>query len=162
MKKESEKMSQIMDLPNILNPKKNFNFDTINRLYENKVQKDEMIKTKKKVEKDEGVTFKPYISENSYLMGVSGNYYERSKKLLNDRESYYEKENKKYIEELRKKAKKKTYTKEERKQVINNIINRLYNDSIYANKNLGNNEKDKYKDSIKEEKIKNFNSYLEC
>ena len=162
MKKESEKMSQIMDLSNILNPQKNFNFDTINRLYENREQKDEMIKTKKKVEKDEGVTFKPYISENSYLMGVSGNYYERSKKLLNDRESYYEKENKKYIEELRKRAKKKTYTKEERKQVINNIINRLYNDSIYSNKKSGKDEKDKDNDNIKEENIKNFKSYLEC
>ena len=160
IKKESEKMSQIMDLSNILNPQKNFNFDTINRLYENKEKKDEMIKTKKKVEKDEGVTFKPFISENSYLLGVSGNFYERSQKLLNDRESYYEQENKKYIEELRNRAEKKFYTKEERKQVINNIINRLYNDSIYSNKKNVN-EKNQEKDNIKEEKVKNFQSYLE-
>ena len=36
MKKEIESMNKIMDLSNIIKKKKNFNFQTINRLYENK------------------------------------------------------------------------------------------------------------------------------
>ena len=102
------------------------------------------------------MTFKPYISENSYLRGVNGNFYERGQKLLNDRESFYEEENKKYNEGYRNSVDKKTYTKEERKQIINNIINRLYNDFVQKNNKPMIKEKD-----IKEEKMRNFKSYFE-
>ena len=160
LQKEYERINQIMDLSNILNPQKNFNYDTIDRLYKNREKQDIIIKTKKKVEEDEGVTFKPYISDDSYLKGVNGTFYERSQKLLNDRESFYEEENKKYRDELRIKAKKKIYTKEERKQIINNIINRLYNDSIHINRKSINKEKEK-NSKVNEEKIRNFSSYFE-
>ena len=129
-------------------------------MYKNREKQDIIIKTKKKVEEDEGVTFKPYISDDSYLKGVNGTFYERSQKLLNDRESFYEEENKKYRDELRIKAKKKIYTKEERKQIINNIINRLYNYSIHINRKSINEEKEK-NSNVKEEKIRNFRSYFE-
>ena len=150
IKRENDKYNKIMDLSNIMNPQKNFNYETINRLHENKGKKDVVDKTRKKVEEEEGVTFKPYISENSYYRGVNGNFYQRGQKLLNDRESFYEEENKKYIEEYRNNVEKKPYTKEERKIIINNIINRLYNDSVQKNKK-----------SIKDQKIRNFKSYCE-
>ncbi len=150
IKRESEKLNKIMDLQNILNPQKNFNFETINRLHENKEKRDIMNKTRKKVEEEEGVTFTPYISEDIYIRKVNGNFYERSKKLLNDRESFYEEENKKYQDGLRNSVEKKGYTKEERKKIIDNIINRLYNDSVHINKKPVNNEK-----------MRNFRSYCE-
>ena len=150
LKKEAENMNKIMDLSNILNPQKNFNFETINRLHENKEKRDIMNKTRKKVEEEEGVTFTPYISEDIYIRKVNGNFYERSKKLLNDRESFYEEENKKYQDGLRNSVEKKGYTKEERKKIIDNIINRLYNDSVHINKKPVNNEK-----------MRNFRSYCE-
>ena len=133
-KKEIENINKILDLSNILNPQKYFNFETINRLYENKEKYTVMSKTKKKVEKEEGITFKPYIPVNAYTKGVNGNFYERGQKLLNDRESFYEDENKKYDEGNKKKVGNKEYSKEERKTIIDNIINRLYNEPILANK----------------------------
>ena len=150
MKKEIESMNKIMDLSNIINPKKNFNFQTINRLYENKEKRDIMKKTKKKVEEEEGITFKPNISESIYFRGVNGNFYERSQKLLNDRESFYEEENKKLNDSIKNSMEKKDYSKEERKAIIDNIINRLYNEPSNANKKSENNEK-----------MKNYSSYCE-
>ena len=160
MKIESEKMNKILDLSNILNPQKNFNFETINRLHENKEQKMNFQKTKKKVEEDEGVTFNPFISESSYLKDVQGNFYERNKKWMNDRESYYEEEKKKNYEKFKNNNdKKKEYTKEERQKIINNIINRLYKESVQINKKQKN-EENEHKEVIKE-KVKNFKSYME-
>ena len=156
MQREMDKYNKIMDLSNFINPQKKFNFETINKLYENKEKKDRIDKIRKKVEEEEGMTFKPYISENSYLRGVNGNFYERGQKLLNDRESFYEEENKKYNEGYRNSVDKKAYTKEERKQIINNIINRLYNDFVQKNNKPMIKEKDK-----KEGKIRNFKSYFE-
>ena len=127
-------MNKIKDLSNILNPQKNFNYETINRLHENKEQKMNFQKTKKKVEEDEGVTFNPYISESSYLKEVHGNFYERNKKWMNDRESFYEEEKKKINKKFNYNDKKKEYTKEERQKIISNIINRLYWESAQINK----------------------------
>ena len=138
MQKELENINKIMNLSNFMNPQKNFNFDTINRLYEYKEKTDIINKTRRKVEKDEGITFKPYISENSYIKGINSSFYERGQKLLNDRESFYEEENKKFNDEIKHKVEKKDYTKEERKQIINNIINRLYNVNMKARKNYNN------------------------
>ena len=63
-----------MDLSNIINPNKNFNFERINKLYENKEKRDIYNKTRKKVEQEEGTTFKPYICENSYSFRINGNF----------------------------------------------------------------------------------------
>ena len=163
IQKEYEKINKIMDLSNIINPNKNFNFERINKLYENREKRDIYNKTKRKVEQEEGITFKPYISENSYSFGINSNFYERGQKLLNDRESFYEEENKKYKEELRKRfIDNKNYTKEERKQIIDNIINRLYNDSVNINKKNAKEEKEeKDEKGKKEQKLRNFKSYCE-
>ena len=131
IQKEVENLNKIMDLSNILNPQKNFNYETINRLYENKYKNDVIKKTKKKVEEDEGVTFHPYISENSNLLADSSNFYERNKKFLKDKESFYEKENIKFKNRFVNNAEKKEYTNEQRKQIIDNIINRLYNEAVH-------------------------------
>jgi hypothetical protein len=131
IQKEVENLNKIMDLSNILNPQRNFNYETINRLYENKYKNDVIKKTKKKVEEDEGVTFHPYISENSNLLADSSNFYERNKKFLKDRESFYEKENIKFKNRFVNNAEKKEYTNEQRKQIIDNIINRLYNEAVH-------------------------------
>ena len=139
--KEKENFNKIMNLSNILNPKKNFNFETINRLYENREQKDSLQKTRKKVEEEEGITFKPYIPDNNYIKEINGTFYERSRKFMNDKESFYEEENKRHKESLRNSAEKKEYTKEQRKQIVDNIINRLYNDSIQSNNKPINNVK---------------------
>ena len=138
---ETEKINRIMDMSNILNPNKNVDYDLIDRLYENREQKTNMILTKKKVEEEEGTTFKPYISENYYSRSVNGTFYERNQKFLNDKESFYDEENKKQQDSAKKNRNKKEYSKEERKKIINNIINRLYKDSVNIKRTLNNNNK---------------------
>ena len=138
---ETEKINKIMDMSNILNPNKNFDYDLIDRLYENREQKTKMILTKKKVEEEEGTTFKPYISENYYSRSVNGTFYERNQKFLNDKESFYDEENKKQQDSAKKNRNRKEYSKAERKKIINNIINRLYKDSANIKKTLNNNNK---------------------
>ena len=135
-KKDKKIMDKILEMSNILNPEKNFDINTINRLYENKEKKYNLKKTIKKVEEEEGTTFKPFISQNNYSRSVNGTFYERNQKLLCDRESFYEDENKKIIEHEKKHVIGKDYTKEERQKVINNIINRLYKDSSYIKKSI--------------------------
>ena len=138
---ETEKINKIMDMSNILNPNKNFDYDLIDRLYENREQKTKMILTKKKVEEEEGTTFKPYISENYYSRSVNGTFYERNQKFLNDKESFYDEENKKQQNSAKKNRNRKEYSKAERKKIINNIINILYKDSDNIKKTLNNNNK---------------------
>lgn len=138
---ETEKINRIMDMSNILNPNKNVDYDLIDRLYENREQKTNMILTKKKVEEEEGTTFKPYISENYYSRSVNGTFYERNQKFLNDKESFYDEENKKQQDSAKKNRNKKEYSKAERKKIINNIINRLYKDSAIIKRTLNNNNK---------------------
>ena len=138
---EAEKINKIMDMSNILNPNKNFDYDLIDRLYENREQKYNLALTKKKVEEEEGTTFKPYISENYYSRSVNGTFYERNQKFLNDKESFFDEENKKQQDSAKKNRNRKEYSKEERKKIINNIINRLYNDSVNIKRTLNNNNK---------------------
>jgi hypothetical protein len=138
---EAEKINKIMDMSNILNPNKNFDYDLIDRLYENREQKNNLVLTKKKVEEEEGTTFKPYISENYYSRSVNGTFYERNQKFLNDKESFFDEENKKQQDSAKKNRNRKEYSKEERKKIINNIINRLYNDSVNIKRTLNNNNK---------------------
>ena len=95
-------MEQILDLANIINPEKNFNMNTINRLYENREMKNNIQKTRKKVEEEEGTTFKPFISENTYHKNINGTFFERNQKLIDDRETFYGEENKKIILNVKK------------------------------------------------------------
>ena len=134
--KEQKIISKILEMSNVINPEKNFDINTINRLYENKEQKNNYKKVIEKVEKEEGTTFKPYISPNNYNRKITNTFFERNKKLINDRESFCEEENKKIIEKEKKNIIGKEYTKEERQKVINNIINRLYNDASFIKKSI--------------------------
>ena len=137
---EMEKMNKIVDLSNILNPDKNFDIYTINRLYENKEKQNVIIKTKEKVEKEEGITFKPNIMKNCFFKNINANFFKRNKIMnnINHRSNNYEEENKKQQESFIKKYSKNEYTKEQRKKIINNIINRLYNDSIQIKRSNNN------------------------
>ena len=134
--KEQKIISKILEMSNVINPEKNFDINTINRLYENKEQKNNYKKVIEKVEKEEGTTFKPYISPNNYNRNITNTFFERNKKLIIDRESFCEEENKKIIEKEKKNIIGKEYTKEERQKVINNIINRLYNDASFIKKSI--------------------------
>ena len=58
--------------------KKKVNYDRINYLYRNDDRKNNMEKTKTKVEKEEGLTFKPLIHKSEYDKRIYSNFMERN------------------------------------------------------------------------------------
>ena len=111
--------------------------DLIERLYEDK--RDDIInKTREKVEKEEGVTFQPDIGDDEYYQNIDSTFLERNEELINKKKNFIEEENAKQIENLKNYGNKK-YTSEEREEIINNIIERLYKSSL-KNKKENNEE----------------------
>ena len=127
IQKEIEYKKSIKDMAN--RTSKNFlkvNYDKIRDLHENKEKKKILERTKKKVEEEEGITFKPELNlNNKYIERICSNFYERNKK--NKKNRIFEKYDKFEAEE--KKIEKK-YTEDERKEIVKNIVKRLYNDPI--------------------------------
>lgn len=135
--KEFENINKFNNLPNCKSQKRVLNKDLINKLYENK--KEEIInRTREKIDKEIGITFNPQINDNDYLKKVNGTFLERNEKMVNKKNIFVEEEKIKQIENL-KKSKAKKYTKEERLQIVNNIIKRLYNNK---NHNTDKNKKE--------------------
>ena len=77
-----KRMEQEKYLDNLSNQiskeKKKVNFDRINYLYRNNDKKNNMEKTKTKVEKEEGLTFKPLIYKSEYDKRIYSNFMERN------------------------------------------------------------------------------------
>ena len=114
--------------------KKNINYDLLNKLYDN--NKEEIInKIRERVDKEKGITFNPNIEQNDYIKKVDGTFFERNEKWINNKKKFFEEENKKQIENLKRNLGIKEYTKEEKLQMVNNIINRLYINNNYKNSN---------------------------
>jgi len=78
-KKRMEKEKYLNNLSNqISREKKKVNFDRINYLYKNDDRKNNMERTKSKVEKEEGLTFKPLIHKSEYDKRIYSNFMERN------------------------------------------------------------------------------------
>ena len=100
-------------------------YDKIRNLSGNKEKKLIYEKTRKKVEEEEGITFKPILNlNNKYIERIKGNFYERNK--IGKKNTIFQNFIK--LEKDRKKTKK--YTDDEKKQIVSNIVKRLYNDSL--------------------------------
>ena len=99
------------------------NYIKLNNLQQNKEKKIFMEKTKKKVELEEGITFKPELnSNNKYTERIFSNFYDRNKnfkknKIFENYDKFHREEGKKY-------------TEQEKKQIIQNIVNRLYKEPM--------------------------------
>ena len=127
IQKENDYNKLINEMANRTN-KKNMkvNYDKLFDLYENKEGKSNFLKTKEKVAKEEGVTFMPDLClNNKYIKRICSDFYERN--------TNYEKNNlfKKYekFDEDSKKIEKK-YSDEQKKKIINNIVQRLYEEHM--------------------------------
>ena len=78
-KKRMEQEKYLDNLSNqISKEKKRVNYDRINHLYRNDDKKTNMEKTKSKVEKEEGLTFKPLIHKSEYDKRIYSNFMERN------------------------------------------------------------------------------------
>ena len=118
------------------------NFDKLNDLHENKEKKIIFEKTKRKVEEEEGITFKPDLNlNNKYTERIFSNFFDRNKN--HKKNLIYEKYEKFDGEE---KIKEKKYTEDEKKAIVKNIVNRLYKEPMAQNlfQKKNNNECPKY------------------
>ena len=96
-------------------------FNKIKELHENKNRSKIEEKTKNKVNKEEGITFKPSLYKNKFAKNIFSNFYERNTKFLEDREKFITSEkNKMNIG--------KVISTKEKKQIVKNVIGRLYSD----------------------------------
>ena len=110
----------------------NSNYDTkkIEELYNDFKNKKNRLKTKQKeIEKEQGITFKPeLISEKKYFDKINPDFYEREKLFLEKQhqniESY------KLIRQNEDNKRKKKYNEEEKKEIYNNIVSRLYKEGV--------------------------------
>ena len=103
-------------------------FNKINELYENKQKIKINERTKNKVENEEGITFKPFIYKNKFAKNICSNFYERNSRFLEDKEKYIN------LHQNNSNPKKKI-SKNEKKEIVKNIIDRLYKDSKYGTMN---------------------------
>ena len=104
------------------------NYDKLNNLYENKEKKLILEKTKRKVEEEEGITFKPDINlNNKYTKRIFNNFYERNK---NNKKNIIFKNYEKFDGDTKKEQK---FTEDEKKEIVKNIVKRLYNEPMEQN-----------------------------
>ena len=130
IQKEIEYKKSINEMANRTSKKfYKVDYEKIRSLSGNKEKKLIYEKTRKKVEEEEGITFKPILNlNNKYIGRIKGNFYERNK--IDKKNSIFENFTK-FEEKDRKKTKK--YTEEEKKQIVSNIVKRLYNESLDKN-----------------------------
>ena len=126
IKKNSSKISEgsIGFNNNILDKKK-----TIEELYNDYKSKKARLKLKQEeIEKEQGITFQPeLISDKNYFNRIIPDFYQREKIFLEKQQKNIE-IYKQYLENEQNNNKK--YSQEEKKEIFNNIVTRLYKDGM--------------------------------
>ena len=99
------------------------NYNKLNDLHENKEKKLILEKTKRKVEEEEGISFKPELHlNNKYSQRIFSNFYYRNEHFQKNKVfQKYEKFN-------YKDKNKQQYSENEKKEIVKNIVERLYNE----------------------------------
>ena len=147
IKKNSSKISEGNN--NILDKKK------IEELYNDYKMKKTRLKIKQEeIEKEEGITFHPeLISDKNYFNKINPDFYMREKIFLEKQQKNIET----YKQYLEKENNKKNYSEEEKKDIYNNIVTRLYKNGMekFREKQGKSNYKNAIDDNISEKEIKN-------
>ena len=140
IQREIEYKKSIDEMANITSKKvSKIDYDKISNLSENKEKKIIYEKTKKKVEEEEGITFKPEINlNNKYAERIHSNFYDRNK--IDGKNKIFENYGK-FFEENKKDKK---FTEVEKKEIIEKIVKRLYNESNKQSFLNQNSERNKY------------------
>ena len=148
IQKRKEADELIINLSNS-NVKNTFlNLNKIKELYENKNRLKKEEKIKEKVNKEEGITFKPSLYKNKFAKNIYSDFYERNSKFIEDKEKFINSQKNKMNTG-------KIISPKEKKQIVENVIGRLYNDpKSFSHTNSGCN---KYIKNIKRNWNKNLN-----
>ena len=131
IRRQKEYKDYIDDMANISCKKEinDVNYDKLNELYLYNKKNEIIKKTKQKVENEEGSTFKPDIYINNLSKNITSDFYERNKKFIKDKQNFIEssiKERDKLFN-INNNENKKTdrFSKEEKNEIIKNIVKRL-------------------------------------
>ena len=98
-------------------------YNKINELYLYEQKKNIINKTKKKVEEEEGISFRPNIYINELGKNIYSDFYERNEKFLKDRQDFIDNS----IKMQNKSLNKDKFSKEQKKEIVKNIVERLTN-----------------------------------
>ena len=124
IKKNSSKINEGNNgiINNILDKKK------IEELYNDYKSKKKRLKLKQEeIEKEQGITFQPeLISDKNYFNKINPDFYEREKLFLEKQQKNIET----YKEYLEKELNQKKFSNEDKKEIYNNIVSRLYKDGM--------------------------------
>ena len=131
--REKEYKNYLSELANISCKKEinNVNYDKLNELYLYDKKNYIIKKTKKKVENEEGTTFKPEIFINKSSKNITSSFYERNEKFIKDKENFIKssiKERDKFFN-IKENKNHDKYSKEEKNEIIKNIVKRMGYDS---------------------------------
>ena len=96
-------------------------YNKINELYLYEQKRDIINKTKKKVEEEEGISFRPNIYINELGKNIYSDFYERNEKFLKDRQNFIDNS----IKIQKKSLNKDKFSKEQKKEIVKNIVERL-------------------------------------
>ena len=96
-------------------------YNKINELYLYEQKRDIINKTKKKVEKEEGISFRPNIYINELGKNIYSDFYERNEKFLKDKQDFIDNS----IKMQNKSLNKDKYSKEQKKEIVKKIVERL-------------------------------------
>ena len=130
--REKEYKEHLNEMANI-SCKKEINYvdyDKLNELYLYHKKNDIIRKTKQKVENEEGTTFKPDIYFNKSSKNIKSGFYERNEKFIKDKQNFIEcsmKERDKLFNNntFKDNINLDNFSKEEKNEIINNIVKRL-------------------------------------
>ena len=130
LKQEVEKIKKNSSYISENNNNNNYGKIKIEELYNDYKSKKNRLKLKQEqIEKEQGITFKPsLISEKKYYEKINPNFFEREKQFLEKQQQNIE--SYKLLIENEQNQKKKKYTEDEKKEIYNNIVSRLYKDGV--------------------------------
>ena len=127
IQREKDYNNYLIEMANISCKKDNNNnvdYNKLNELYLYSKKRDIMKRTKKKVEDEEGSTFRPDIYINECSKNINSDFFERNEKFLKDKQNFIEFS----LKERDKIFNKEKFSKEQKKEIVTNIIKRLTND----------------------------------
>ena len=135
IKREKEYKKYINNMANISYKKeiKEVNYEKLNELYLYDKRYEIIKKTKRKVESEEGSTFKPDIYINNTSKNITSDFYERNEKFIKDKQNFIEKSIKERDMLLNNSKEMKRidkFSKEEKEELIKNIVKRLSNEYV--------------------------------
>ena len=130
--REKEYKNRLNEMANISCKKEinNVDYEKLKELYLYDKKNDIIRKTRQKVENEEGTTFKPDIYFNKSSKNIKSSFYERNEKFIKDKQNFIECSIKERDKLFNNNIKKENinldnFSKEEKNEIINNIVKRL-------------------------------------